>query len=97
MSIRANRYKDARLQAAYDGAVENYLSGARGWISPGHHGMWNEDGTRFSGATSHSAFWKGFDGIERNVGNRLMYVAGSHARAVYMAGRDCSKMVEVPE
>ena len=83
-------YKDRRLQRQYDGSVAAYKSGARGWISPGVHGLWREDGSRFCGAGSHSAFWKGFEGFELS-GGRLMYSPTSLCRMAYMAGRDCAR------
>ena len=93
MGIRGRRYQDARLQAAYDGTVEAYLSGSAGWTTPGVHGLWTTTGERFRGAASHSAFWKGVDGWTLNRG-RLMYTPGSVCRVAYMAGRDMRKQEE---
>ncbi len=81
------RYKDKRLQRQYDGYLGSYHSKARGWTAPGVHGLWNEDGRRFRGASGHSAFWNGYDGLTLS-GGRLMYVQTSLARMAYMAGRD---------
>lgn len=84
------RYRDARLQRQYDAYRYCFESGERGWTSPGVHGMWTVEGFRFRGASGHSAFWKGFDGLTRGGGP--MYVATSLARMAYMAGRDVGRM-----
>ena len=93
-------YKDRRLQAQYDAMMEAYRSEQRGWhkgkYGAMYHGLWNDDGNRFRGAGSFSAFWNGFDGLimkpYRHGGRRrLMYVPGTLSRQAYMAGRDCAK------
>jgi hypothetical protein len=93
MATRTRRYQDPHLQRAYDGTRESYRSGTRGWVRSGKnvwHGLWNEDGTRFVGASMHSAFWKGFDGLTLSRG-RIPYMRGSLAFVVYMAGRDAAR------
>lgn len=90
------RYQDRRMQQAYDAWIKSFESGVRGWVGKGPgHGLWNADGHRFRGASGHSAFWKGYDGLALKAGGprgkrRPMYVSGSIARAAYMAGRDCA-------
>ncbi len=83
------------MQRNYDAWIKSFESGVRGWVGKGPgHGLWNDDGRRFTGASGHSAFWKGYEGLTlkahaRGV-KRPLYVAGTLARAAYMAGRDCA-------
>jgi hypothetical protein len=91
-AVKRRRYRDKMLQGFYDAAVEAWLSGARGWVKPGQHGLWREDGTRFEGSSIHSAFWKGFDGFRRGPNrDQPLYVLGTPNYVTYMAGRDCGK------
>lgn len=91
--MKRRTYKDPRFQRTYESTLDNYHSGARGWIGPMVHGLFNEDGSRFRGAAGHSAFWNGFDGLTLSRG-RLMHTPGSYARACYMAGRDAARGVK---
>lgn len=89
--MRRRTYADPRMQRQYDSFREAHRSGARGWLGPaGAHGLWNDDGRPFRGASGHSAFWNGFNGLTRN-GGRLMYIVTSYCRMAYMAGRDVAR------
>lgn len=91
MKARRRRYKHLMHQGAYDGIVENYRDRLKGWVDgTPQHGLFNDDGSRFTGAAMHSAFWKGYDGLTLS-GGRLMYGPGSMTRVAYMAGRDMAK------
>lgn len=90
--MKNRKYKDKYVQRAYDGTVSSYRSGARGWLAPGVHGLWRDDGSRFRGASMISAFWNGYDGLTLN-GGRAMYRFGSLNYGAYMAGRDIGRAV----
>ncbi len=90
------RYKDEGMQRVYAAWLKTFESGVRGWVGNGPgHGLWNDDGERFRGASGHSAFWKGYEGLFLKAGarghRRPLYIAGTMARAAYMAGRDCAQ------
>lgn len=89
MPRRRRRYRDARGQAIYDGYVEAFDSGRRGWFAPMRHGLWREDGSEFRGASGASAFWNGYHGLTLS-GGRALYSRGTANFYAYMAGRDCA-------
>jgi hypothetical protein len=84
-------YRDPRTQRAYDGTVLMFASGVRGWQAPMVHGLWNDDGRRFRGSSTGSAFWNGFDSVDLDQRPwRERYVRTSACWIAYNAGRDCA-------
>lgn len=90
--MKRRTYKCKYTQRAYDGALDAFHSGDRGWLAPAVHGLWREDGSRFRGASMISAFWNGFEEVTLS-GGRARYSRGSANFGAYMAGRDAERGV----